>query len=397
VPNQRRWRLTGAQHLAVVIAIVLSLFLSAMSLGMDTPVPLLLAAVILVVVGLGVFLLGLRFTSLAPIQTTAQVLTVSSPPSRNNIVGRCEMRLHVELDGAVRTVRVRARGVPLIKWPRPGMDLPIVVSRRNPRQMKIKWEAVAPRRFGPAAETEPVYAPTFYTEYAEGASAHTSPPDDIPAATGGGPTDGGLVVEETYVNDPFFREPDPVRAHPGLVLDGELVLSDTDTSAWTVRPDPVEVPPDAVEVPPESDDMPLLPVRVVPHQRSADPADETGTSAMGIMLMVSNLDRSVGFYRDMLDFTLVDRNAGSAVLAYRDGRVLLRRVADMSPVDRRVVHLHINVPDVNAAYARLSAKGVDFVRRPAVVNRGERLELWAATFRDPDGHAVALTQWRPRP
>ena len=56
----------------------------------------------------------------------------------------------------------------------------------------------------------------------------------------------------------------------GLVLDGELVLSDTETSAWAVRPDPVEVPADAVEVPPDSDDVPRLPVRIVPHPRRGD-------------------------------------------------------------------------------------------------------------------------------
>jgi hypothetical protein len=32
-----------------------------------------------------------------------------------------------------------------------------------------------------------------------------------------------------------------------------------------------------------------------------------------------------------------------------------------------------------------------------VVNRGAKLDLWAAAFRDPDGHGIALTQWRNRP
>ena len=31
---------------------------------------------------------------------------------------------------------------------------------------------------------------------------------------------------------------------------------------------------------------------------------------------------------------------------------------------------------------------------PRAVNRGDRLELWAATFYDPDGHNIAITQWR---
>ena len=411
--NDRRWRLTDVQRLAVVIAVAVSLFLSAMSWGMEGPELLVVVAVILVVAGLGVFLLGLRYTSMAPVQTTAQVLTVSKPPLRNYIVGRCDMRLHVEVDGVARIVKVRVRGVPLLKWPRPGMDLPVEVSRRNPRQLRIRWDAVPALRLAPPApaEMEGVYAPPFYTDYVDGSPSPDEPAEpsgDVPATTGGGgPTDATQTVigprsdadwsHADWSDVDWMDEPITPSLWRGLVLDGELVLSNTETSAWAVRPDPVEVPPDAVEVPPDSDELPRLPVRTVPHPRQGDPADQATPQAMGIMLIVSNLDRSVSFYRDVLDFAIVDQNAGSAVLAYGGGRVLLRRVANMSPVDRRVVHLHINVPDVDRAYARLKDKGIDFVRRPAVVNRGDRLELWAATFRDPDGHAIALTQWRPRP
>jgi hypothetical protein len=52
------------------------------------------------------------------------------------------------------------------------------------------------------------------------------------------------------------------------------------------------------------------------------------------------------------------------------------------------------VGDVEAVYAELSAKGVHFVHPPRPVNRGDRLELWSATFRDPDDHNIAITQWR---
>ena len=86
----------------------------------------------------------------------------------------------------------------------------------------------------------------------------------------------------------------------------------------------------------------------------------------------------------------------SAVLSRGGGRILLRQVADTSPADRPVVHLHVEVADVESAYQDLRARGVEFVHRPRVTNRGDRLDLWAATFRDPDGHVVALTQWRDR-
>jgi extradiol dioxygenase family protein len=68
----------------------------------------------------------------------------------------------------------------------------------------------------------------------------------------------------------------------------------------------------------------------------------------------------------------------------------------MAPVDRRVVHLNFEVDDVQVAYERLRARGVEFVHKPRVVNRGETLEQWSATFRDPDGHTIALTRWKIR-
>jgi catechol 2,3-dioxygenase-like lactoylglutathione lyase family enzyme len=126
------------------------------------------------------------------------------------------------------------------------------------------------------------------------------------------------------------------------------------------------------------------------------PRDDGQSHAMGIMLVVSNLARSVRFYRDLLSFTVVDSGANIAVLEHDGSRILLRQLADMSPVDRRVSHLHISVPDVDAAYKDLKTKGVEFAHRPRVITRGEKLDLWAATFRDPDGHDIALTQWRDR-
>jgi catechol 2,3-dioxygenase-like lactoylglutathione lyase family enzyme len=60
----------------------------------------------------------------------------------------------------------------------------------------------------------------------------------------------------------------------------------------------------------------------------------------------------------------------------------------------RLIYLNLEVGDIDAVHAELSAKGVTFVHAPRPVNRGGRLELWAASFHDPDGHNIAITQWR---
>ena len=133
----------------------------------------------------------------------------------------------------------------------------------------------------------------------------------------------------------------------------------------------------------------------------APPAEPSNPSTgpihgVGITVLVTDLDRSVAFYRDMLGFFEIDGGEGNAVLASGATRLVLRAIPDVAPINRRLVHLNLEVQDVETAYQELKAKGVRFTYAPRAVNRGVKLELWAAAFRDPDGHGIALTQWRER-
>lgn len=119
-------------------------------------------------------------------------------------------------------------------------------------------------------------------------------------------------------------------------------------------------------------------------------------SGVGLTLLVTDLSRSLGFYRDMLGFSEVDQGAHNAVLASGTTRLVLREVTGAAPISRRLVHVNLEVNDIEAAYERLRESGVRFTYAPRVVNRGTKLEVWAAAFRDPDGHGIALTQWRER-
>jgi catechol 2,3-dioxygenase-like lactoylglutathione lyase family enzyme len=118
---------------------------------------------------------------------------------------------------------------------------------------------------------------------------------------------------------------------------------------------------------------------------------------VSVTVIVSDLRRSLTYYRDLLGLTEIDGGMGSAILVSGNARILLRQVTDTRPVDRRVVHLNLEVDDVHEAYERLRREGVEFMHPPRVVNQGEQLEQWAATLRDPDGHAIALTHWEDRP
>ncbi|MET8043204.1 VOC family protein [Micromonospora sp. NPDC005215] len=119
-------------------------------------------------------------------------------------------------------------------------------------------------------------------------------------------------------------------------------------------------------------------------------------SGVGLTLLVTDLSRSLDFYRDVLGFSEVDQGAGNAVLASGTTRLVLREVTGAKPISRRLVHVNLEVNDIEAAYERLRGSGVRFTYAPRVVNRGSKLEVWAAAFRDPDGHGIALTQWRER-
>ncbi|MBB4765960.1 VOC family protein [Amorphoplanes digitatis] len=109
---------------------------------------------------------------------------------------------------------------------------------------------------------------------------------------------------------------------------------------------------------------------------------------------MTNLERSVTFYREMLGFYEIDSGSSSAVLASGDTRLVLRKVHDLSSVAGRLIYLNLEVGDVEAVYEDLMSKGVTFVHGPRPVNRGGKLELWAASFHDPDNHNIAITQWR---
>ncbi|WP_431727656.1 VOC family protein [Verrucosispora sp. TAA-831] len=127
---------------------------------------------------------------------------------------------------------------------------------------------------------------------------------------------------------------------------------------------------------------------------AADPA--APISGVGITLLVTELPRSLEFYRDRLGFRELDRGNGNAVLSSGATRLVLREVTGAQPMNRRLVHVNLDVDDIQSAYERMRDSGVRFTYAPRVVNRGAKLEVWAAAFRDPDGHGIALTQWRER-
>ncbi|GAA3299796.1 VOC family protein [Dactylosporangium vinaceum] len=241
----------------------------------------------------------------------------------------------------------------------------------------------------PMAGTQPVIDAEPEPKSGSAWSANGRGPVPVGAGLYSAPPVFRAPVEDEDDEDGEPVAPDPYATEHYLPSDGHVDLAEFENAA-----DEDEEDADRLE-------EQALPNGAVAEFLAAGPRKPTtmpldGVNGVSITLIVSDLQRSRRFYRDTLGLTELDSGDTSAVLETGSARVVLRRVADMPPVDRRVVHLNLDVPDVYEAYERLREQGVDFVHRPRVVPQGEQLELCSATFRDPDGHAIALTRWELR-
>jgi catechol 2,3-dioxygenase-like lactoylglutathione lyase family enzyme len=134
---------------------------------------------------------------------------------------------------------------------------------------------------------------------------------------------------------------------------------------------------------------------------------------------VSDLDRSVAFYRDLLGCEVLveqEKEGGylAAIVGYPDAHVRMAHLrvpgaehvielfeyltpagtrADVEPRNVGASHLCFLVDDLPALYEQLREKGVDsFVSPPVEVDTGVNKGGYALYLRDPDGISVELFQ-----
>jgi len=134
---------------------------------------------------------------------------------------------------------------------------------------------------------------------------------------------------------------------------------------------------------------------------------------------VSDLDRSVAFYRDVLGCEVMaeqEKEGGylAAIVGYPDAHVRMAHLrvpgaehvielfeylapvgtrADVEPRNVGASHLCFLVEDLPALYEQLREQGVDsFVSPPVEVDTGVNKGGYALYLRDPDGISVELFQ-----
>jgi catechol 2,3-dioxygenase-like lactoylglutathione lyase family enzyme len=114
-----------------------------------------------------------------------------------------------------------------------------------------------------------------------------------------------------------------------------------------------------------------------------------------IHVSVSDIDRSVVFYRDVLGARMLFEVPGQSMAFFDLDGVRLYLGRPESPEFRSTPVLYFTVDDVDEAYSTLRDRGVWFADGPHVVHRTETSELRMAFFRDPDGTNLAIMQERP--
>ena len=118
------------------------------------------------------------------------------------------------------------------------------------------------------------------------------------------------------------------------------------------------------------------------------------------LFVVSDIERSRSFYRDILGATVFREYGGtSCVLNFEGSWILLVTgggptkdkpgVTFAPPPDPNIVshELTIRVPDCQAAYDVLKSRGAEFLTPP--VNWGGEVRCF---FRDIDGHLLEISQ-----
>jgi methylmalonyl-CoA/ethylmalonyl-CoA epimerase len=122
----------------------------------------------------------------------------------------------------------------------------------------------------------------------------------------------------------------------------------------------------------------------------SDPAPLPPARIGQIAIPVLELERAVGFYRDILRLSLLFRAPpGLAFFDCGGVRLMLSRPeGDDSP--SRAGLLYYLVTDLPAAYRALVARGVEFLDEPHLIAKLPDHELWMAFCRDSEGNTLAL-------
>lgn len=107
-------------------------------------------------------------------------------------------------------------------------------------------------------------------------------------------------------------------------------------------------------------------------------------------MAVKDLPRAVAFYRDRLGMRFLFQVPPGLAFFDCNGIRLMIEVPPDKEFDHPGSVLYFKVDDIDASYAELQARGVDFRDEPHLIAKMPDHELWMAFFRDGEGNTLAL-------
>lgn len=119
----------------------------------------------------------------------------------------------------------------------------------------------------------------------------------------------------------------------------------------------------------------------------ATASDNFGLAQIGqIAVPVGDIERAIAFYRDTLGMRFpFQAPPGLGFFDCAGVRLMLDAPARARNETCSSV-IYYKVPDLQAAFEALSARGVRFEAKPHLIAKLPDHELWMAFFRDPDGN-----------
>lgn len=111
-----------------------------------------------------------------------------------------------------------------------------------------------------------------------------------------------------------------------------------------------------------------------------------------IAITVSDIEKALGFYRDVLGLTFLFSPAPTlAFLAAGSVRIMLSTPQGAGTVGANSV-LYFKAQDVETTYETFLTRGAIAERAPQLAAKMPDHELWIGFLRDPDGNLVGLME-----
>jgi predicted enzyme related to lactoylglutathione lyase len=115
---------------------------------------------------------------------------------------------------------------------------------------------------------------------------------------------------------------------------------------------------------------------------------------MQILVPVTDVDRAVAFYQDVLGLPLLFRFPGNAFFDAHGVRLYLAQPTE--PGFDGAASIYFRVDDVTGTLELLEARGATVRERPEIVFGTDDYDLWIAFVNDPDGNNIGLIREAPK-